>query len=211
MKTKALVLALLLLVASLAFAQQSGQTTPPASGAQATKPRSAMTPEQRAARRKQMQEQMQQHLQAMKEQVDKAQATLQQMKDNLPKITDPAAQQQAQLDIQMWQTLVDHMAMMMEHMGPGRMGGPGMMGGGMGGPGMMGGGHMHGGMGAGMAGCPCCAQMGQGGMGAGGMKGGGCCGGMAQGDMKGGCCGGAGGMKCGAPSAPKSGGMDEKK
>jgi len=43
------------------------------------------------------------------------------------------------------------------------------------------------------------------------MKGGGCCGGMAQGDMKGGCCGGAGGMKCGAPSAPKSGGMDEKK
>ena len=119
-----------------------------------------------------MQERMQQHMQAMREQMEKAKATLQQMKDNLPKITDPAAQQQAQLDIQMWQTLVDHMSAVMEHMGPGMMGGPGMGGPGMGrmGHGDMGG--MHGGMGGGMA---CCAGMKHGDD-------------AAHGDMKGGCC-----------------------
>jgi hypothetical protein len=114
------------------------------------------------------------------------------MKDNLPKITDPAAQQQAQLDINMWQTLVDHMSALMEHMGPGMMGG-------MGGPGMMGHGDMggmHGGMGGGMA----------------------CCAGMkhddaAHGDMKGGCCccGGAGGMKCGGSPDKPGDAMDDKK
>ena len=195
MKIKALVLSLLLLAASFAFAQ-SGQATPPAAGAQATPARPAMTPEQRAAHRKQMQEQMQKHMQAMHEQMEKAKATLQQMKDNLPKITDPAAQQQAQLDINMWQTLVDHMSAMMEHMGPGMMGGPGM---GMMGHGEMGG--MHGGMGGGMA---CCAGMKHDDAAHGDMK--------DHAGMKGGCCccGGGGAMKCGG-SSDKSGGMDEKK
>ncbi len=202
MKTKALILFLVLLAASLAFAQQGSQTTPPPAGAQAAPARPAMTPEQRAAHRKQMQEQMQQHMQAMHEQMEKAKATLQQMKDNLPKITDPAAKQQAQLDINMWQTLVDHMSMMMEHMGPGMMGGPGM--------GMMGqGGMMGAGPGA-MAGCPCCDAMHHD-----DDHGPGCCAGMAHGDMKGDmkggcCCGGAGGMKCAQPAPDKSGGMDKK-
>lgn len=194
MKTKAFVLSLLLLAVSFAFGQ-SGQTAPPASGAQAAPARPAMTPEQRAAHRKHMQEEMQQHLQAMHEQMEKAKATLQQMKDNLPKITDPAAQQQAQLDINLWQTLVDHMSAMMEHMGPGMMGGPGMD---MMGHGDMGG--MHGGMGGGMA---CCAGMKHDDAAHGDMK--------DHGDMKGGCCccGGAGAMKCGG--SDKSGGMDDKK
>ncbi len=176
MKTKALILSFVLLAAALSFAQQSGQTTPPAAGAQAG-----------PARHQQMQE----HMQAMKAQLEKMKSSVEQMKANLAKIKDPGARQQAQLDLEMWQGVVDHLSAMMEHMGPGMMGGPGM--------GMMG----HGDMQGGMAGCTCCA----------GMKhdddhhaAGCCCSGMAQGDAKGGCCGccgGAGGMKCGAPPAEK--------
>jgi outer membrane murein-binding lipoprotein Lpp len=70
---------------------------------------------------------MQQHMQEMKAQVAKMQANVDQMKANAAKITDPAARQQADLDAQMWQMMVDHMQgmqkMMAEH--------GGMMGGGM--------------------------------------------------------------------------------
>ena len=72
---------------------------------------------------------MQQHMQEMKAQIEKMQGNVDQMKANAAKIKDPAAQQHATLDAQMWQMMVDHMKgmekMMAEHggmMGPG----PGM-------------------------------------------------------------------------------------
>ena len=70
---------------------------------------------------------MQQHMQEMKAQITKMQANVDQMKANAAKIKDPAARQQAELDAQMWQSMVDHMQgmqkMMAEH---GGMMGPGM-------------------------------------------------------------------------------------
>ena len=70
---------------------------------------------------------MQQHMHEMKAQIAKMQANVDQMKANAAKITDPAVRQQADLDAQMWQMMVDHMQgmqqMMSEH---GGMGGPGM-------------------------------------------------------------------------------------
>ena len=111
MKPASLFLVLLFLSASLA-AQTSGQGTTPG------------TPP--PPRHQHMME-MQQHMQEMKAQVAKMQANVDQMKANAAKITDPAARQQADLDAQMWQMMVDHMQgmqkMMAEH--------GGMMGGGM--------------------------------------------------------------------------------
>ncbi len=70
---------------------------------------------------------MQQHMQEMKAQIAKMQANVDQMKANAAKIKDPAGRQQADLDAQMWQMMVDHMQgmqqMMAEH---GGMMGPGM-------------------------------------------------------------------------------------
>jgi hypothetical protein len=70
---------------------------------------------------------MQQHMQEMKAQIAKMQANVDQMKANAAKIKDPAVRQQADLDAQMWQMMVDHMQgmqqMMAEH---GGMMGPGM-------------------------------------------------------------------------------------
>lgn len=65
---------------------------------------------------------MQQHMQEMKAQVAKMQTNVDQMKANAAKIKDPAARQQADLDAQMWQMMVDHMQgmeRMMEHEGMG--------------------------------------------------------------------------------------------
>jgi outer membrane murein-binding lipoprotein Lpp len=70
---------------------------------------------------------MQQHMQEMKAQIAKMQANVDQMKANADKIKDPAVRQQADLDAQMWQMMVDHMQgmqqMMAEH---GGMAGQGM-------------------------------------------------------------------------------------
>src|SRR5579872_4931620 len=52
---------------------------------------------------------MQQHMQEMKAQLAKMQSNLEQMKANAAKIKDPAAQQQANLDAEMWQMMVTHM------------------------------------------------------------------------------------------------------
>ena len=71
--------------------------------------------------RQQHMQMMQQHMQEMKEQIAKMQANVDQMKANAAKITDPAVRQQADLDAQMWQMMVDHMTgmqkMMAEHGG----------------------------------------------------------------------------------------------
>lgn len=64
---------------------------------------------------------MQQHMQEMKAQIAKMQANVDQMKSNAAKIKDSAVRQQADLDAQMWQMMVDHMQgmqqMMTEHGG----------------------------------------------------------------------------------------------
>jgi hypothetical protein len=110
----------------------------------------------------------QKHMQEMKDQAGKMRATLDKMKANLAAVKGAAAKQQAQLDVDLWESMVGHMEgmvkMMSEH--------EGMMG-----PGMMGPGMEHGGMMGGMGSSPA--------MKAGG--GGGCCAGMQEG---GGCCGG---------------------
>lgn len=111
MKPASFLLAVLLLGAGLA-AQTAAQGTSPA------------TP---PPPRHQHMMAMQQHMQEMKAQVAKMQANVDQMKANAAKIKDPAVRQQADLDAQMWQMMVDHMQgmekMMTEH---GGMTGPGM-------------------------------------------------------------------------------------
>src|SRR5579864_2827553 len=110
MKPASLLLAVLFLSAGL-VAQTSTQSTAPG------------TP---AARQQHMMA-MQQHMQEMKAQMAKMQANVDQMKANAANIKDPAVRQQADLDAQMWQMMVDHMQgmqkMMADH--------GGMMGGGM--------------------------------------------------------------------------------
>jgi hypothetical protein len=111
MKPASLFLAVLFLSAGLA-AQTSTQSTAPG------------TP---VARQQHMMA-MQQHMQEMKTQMAKMQANVDQMKANAANIKDPAVRQQADLDAQMWQMMVDHMRgmhkMMADHAG-------GMMQGGM--------------------------------------------------------------------------------
>ena len=69
----------------------------------------------------------QQHVQGMKDHVAKMRATLEQMKANLAKVKDPAAKQQSQFDIDLWEGMVKHMegmvSMMSEHPGMDTMGG----------------------------------------------------------------------------------------
>jgi hypothetical protein len=68
------------------------------------------------------------HMDEAKAQIDKMKATVEQMQANLAKFKDPAARQQAQLDIDLWNAMIghlDHMVKMMDA-GPGMMG-PGRM------------------------------------------------------------------------------------
>lgn len=96
----------------------------------------------------------QQHMHEMKAHVEKIHATLDQMKANLAKVKDPAAKQQAQLDIDLWEGMVQHMDGMVNMMSDHPMGHEGMG---------------HDGMGLQMG---CCAGMKE------GEHQGGCCGGM---------------------------------
>jgi hypothetical protein len=70
---------------------------------------------------------MHQHMQSMEDQTAKMRATLEKMKSNLSKITDPALKQQAQYDIDLWEEMVQHMEgmskMMKAHEGMGMMDG----------------------------------------------------------------------------------------
>ena len=56
------------------------------------------------------------HMQEMKAQVEKMHATLDQMKANLAKVKDPAARQQAQLNVDLWEGMVQHMDGMVKMM-----------------------------------------------------------------------------------------------
>lgn len=113
----------------------------------------------------------QEQMHEMKAHVEKMHATLDQMKANLAKVKDPAAKQQAQLDVDLWEGMVQHMDGMVKMMSDHPMGHEGMGHEGMG----------HDGMGH--------EGMGHDGMGM--QKG--CCAGMKEGGHEGGCCGG---MKC---------------
>lgn len=80
------------------------------------------------------------HMMNMEDQAAKMRTTLDKMKANLSKISDPALKQQAQYDVDLWEDMVQHMEsmarMMKAHEGMG-MGGMGMgMGAGMGHPAM---------------------------------------------------------------------------
>jgi hypothetical protein len=55
----------------------------------------------------------------MKAQVEKMRATLEQMKANLAKIKDPALKQQAQLDVDLWEAMVEHAEGMVKMMSEG--------------------------------------------------------------------------------------------
>ena len=72
----------------------------------------------------------QQHMQEMKAQLEKMHANLDQMKTNLVKIKDPAARQQAQLNVDLWQDMVGHLDGMVKMMSDGGMHKRGMMHGG---------------------------------------------------------------------------------
>ena len=57
-----------------------------------------------------------QHMQEMKAQLEKMHATLDQMKANLAKVKDPAARQEAQLNVDLWEGMVQHMDSMVKMM-----------------------------------------------------------------------------------------------
>lgn len=85
---------------------------------QMTKP----TPPPAAHDRMAMHEQMMKNMQA---DLDSMKANLQKMKDQLRAIEDPGIREQAQLNIGMWQSLIDNMDKHMQMM-KSMMGGPGM-------------------------------------------------------------------------------------
>jgi len=70
----------------------------------------------------------QQHVQAMKTQVDQMRSKVEAMKANLPSVKDSALKQQLQNDVDLWEMMVNHMDQMSKMM----EGHPGMMGHGMG-------------------------------------------------------------------------------
>lgn len=66
------------------------------------------------------------HMMNMEDQTAKMRATLEKMKANLGKISDPALKQQAQYDVDLWEEMIQHMEsmsrMMKAHEGMGGMG-----------------------------------------------------------------------------------------
>lgn len=83
---------------------------------------------------------MQQHMQAMKAQLDTMRAKIADLKAGLAKVKDPASRQALQADVDLWEAMASHMEGMQKMMAPA---GPGS------GMAM----HHDG------AGCPCCAEM----------------------------------------------------
>jgi len=65
---------------------------------------------------------MHHHMQ-MQEQVTKMRSTLDKMKANVGTISDPASREHAQLDLELWESMVQHMEDMVKMMS---MGGTGM-------------------------------------------------------------------------------------
>ncbi|HET7205831.1 MAG TPA: hypothetical protein VFI95_04545 [Terriglobales bacterium] len=117
------------------WAQQTSEDAQ-AGSAQATAPGTRAS--QRAQHREQMQAMCKQHMDAMKAQVDKLHASLDQMKSNVTNISNADEKARWQANVDMWQILVDHHDQMLKHMQDAQASGMGCgMMEGMGGPGMM--------------------------------------------------------------------------
>lgn len=120
-------------IRSLAGAPKAaGATEKKGKPAEAEKP--AKTPEKAAAATTsekpaatEMEAMHKEHMEAMKAQLQKLHADLDQMKANVNKITDANEKARWQANVDMWQTMVDHLDQMMKHMEA--MPGPGMDGG----------------------------------------------------------------------------------
>ena len=118
MKLKSLLLVLMFILTSLAWAQNApSQAPPPTSG---TGSRDQM----RSEHRQEMMEMHRQQMEAMRADVEKMKSSLDQMKANVAKISDPAEKGRWQTNADMWEVLVGHMDQMLKHMesmGPGMM------------------------------------------------------------------------------------------
>jgi hypothetical protein len=108
MNRKSLLLAMILTLASLAWAQtQSAPQTPPAKGGH-----DQMGMEHHGK----MTEMHKHHMGAMKADVDKMKASLDQLKTNVDKISEPAEKARWQANVDLWTAMVGHMEQMMKHM-----------------------------------------------------------------------------------------------
>ena len=143
MKPSACLLMALLVITSLAWAQDSSTGQQPSSG---TQPGSAQAPApgrgvMREQRREHMQAMCKEHMEAMKADVQKMQSSFDQMKANVAKISNADEKARWQANLDMWQTVMNHHDQMLKHMEDAQAKGMGcgMMMGDMG----MGGGMMH--------------------------------------------------------------------
>ena len=120
MKVKSFLLALVFALTPAMLAQEKPAQAPPGHGG---------GDQMRAEQRKHMIEMHKQQMEAMKTDIEKLKSSLAQMKTNVAAITDSSEKARWQQNMDMWETVVNHMDRMqkqMESMGPGMMG-PGMM------------------------------------------------------------------------------------
>lgn len=123
MNRKNFLLAVMLTLTSLAWAQSAPPQAPPP------------PPAKGAEHHHQMADMHKQHMAGMKADVDKMKASLDELKANVATIGDPAEKARWQTNVDMWTVMVGHMEQMSKHMdemGPGKglmhhhgeMGGP---------------------------------------------------------------------------------------
>ena len=105
MTRKALLLAVLLTLASLSFAQTPAN--PPASN-----PHDQMD----MAHHDKMADMHKQHMEGMKADLDKMKASLEKMKANVAKIRNADEKERWQANVDLWSGMVAHMEQMMKHM-----------------------------------------------------------------------------------------------
>ncbi len=123
MNRKSLLFAVILTLASLAWAQMQSAPpqTPPAKGGH-----DQMGMEHHGK----MSEMHKHHMESMKSDVDKMKASLDQLKANVDKIGEPTEKARWQANVDLWTAMVGHMEQMMKHMeamGPEDKMGHGMM------------------------------------------------------------------------------------
>src|ERR1019366_3185636 len=102
MNRTSLLLAVILTLVSMAWAQSAPPQTPP--------------PKQGAEHHHKMMEMDKQHMEAMKADVDKMKASLEQLKANVAKISEPTEKARWQANVDMWSVMVGHMEQMSKHM-----------------------------------------------------------------------------------------------
>jgi hypothetical protein len=128
MNRNSLLLAVMLTLTSLAWAQSAPPQTPPPAGG------SGLRDQMSVEHRHKMMEMDKQHTEAMKADLDKMKASLDQLKANVDKINEPAEKARWQTNVDMWGVMVGHMEQMLKHMESMEPGKGTMHHGGMGGP-----------------------------------------------------------------------------